>query len=184
MNKQWLIIGAVVAVLFASYLWNRNNETVMDETPIVEELITQDDGTVVKKTGELIEEISPEEQAEKKQEIEDKVMDEVPVEMMATEGMEGSGSFQKKFEDGTYYQKVKVSDLEPLNKGSYYEAWLQNEAGDSISIGRLEMMGGTGSLYYQAKADRSEYNKVVVTKEIEDGNGEMGQVVLEGSCTE
>lgn len=180
MNKQWLIIGAVVAVLFASYLWNRNKEVVQEENPIVEEIITLDDGTVVKKTGEMIEEISQEEQQQKKDEIDAKVMDEVPVDMMAGQGLEGSGSFQKKFVDGVYYQKVKVSDLEPLDKGSYYEVWLQ-KGDQKLSIGRLEMMGGTGELYYQAKIDRSDYTKILVSKEIEDGNPEIGRIVLESS---
>lgn len=184
MNKQWLIIGAIAAVLILSYIYNRNkmqNET--EETPIVEEIITQEDGTVVKKTGEMLEEISPEEQEQKKQEINEKIMDEVPSQLMSAENIEGSGTSQTKFEDGTYYQKVTVSGLKPLEKGYYYEVWLK-KGEEKVSIGRLEMMDGEGSLYYQAKADRSDYTQTVVSKETEDGNPEMGQIVLEGSCTE
>jgi hypothetical protein len=180
MERKWLLIGAIVFVLFLSYLWNRNkNFETNDELPVVEEIITQEDGTIVKKTGDLIEEISPEEIEEKKQEIETQVFDIEATPLQAGEGQVGGGTTKAVFTDGTYYQKVEVSNLSSLEKGYYYQVWLQNEAEASMSIGRLEMIGDMGQLYYSAKDDRRSYNTVIVTKEMEDGDTSMGEIILQ-----
>jgi hypothetical protein len=178
--KQWMIIAAVAALLIGSYMWNRNKATQDNgETiPPVEEIITQEDGTVVKKTGELIEEISEEEAAVKKFEIEDKVKDVEAIALQVSENGQGSGFSASTFEGDTYYQKITATNLKPLEKGYYYEAWLEKEDGAKISIGRLEMISlNEGRLLYQAKEDRTNY-QVLVSHEAEDGDASIGEVVL------
>lgn len=179
MDKKWYIIGGIILVLLISFYRNRNVEQGMEEIP-AEEIITQEDGTVVKKTGDLIEQISPEELERTKLEIEEKVATSEPVDMKAYEGEVGMGKSYRMTENGSYFQKIEVEGMTPLAKGYFYQAWLEKSDGSRISIGRLEMSGATGTAYYSAKADKSDYSKVVVSREIEDGNAEIGEVVLSG----
>ncbi|MGI5827702.1 MAG: anti-sigma factor [Patescibacteria group bacterium] len=181
--KQWIIVAAIFAVLLGSYIWNRNKafEGQGEEIPPVEEILTLDNGTIVKKTGDTVEEISPEEAEQKKQEISQKLMDVEPITLTATEGNSGTGKAFRKIEDNAYYQKVQVEGLSPLQKGYYYEVWLEKEDGAVNSIGRLDMSSTSGELLYSAQGDKSQYSKIVVSREIEDGDTTIGERVLEGS---
>ncbi len=179
--KQWLIIGAIVLVLLGSYLWNRNRtpENLGETIPPVEEIITQEDGTVAKRIGDTVQELSPEEAQARKAEIEEKVAGAAPVLLTAVENETGTGTSVRAVDNGTYYQKVTVQGLESLQKGYFYEVELQSQEGNAVSIGRIEMNGGSGELYYSSKEDRSSYTQVVVTRQTE-GRPEMREVVLQG----
>lgn len=181
--KQWIIIGGIALVLILSYIWNRNRtlEGQGEEIPPVEEVIVQEDGSLVKKVGDNVEVMSPEEAEAKKKEIEDKVADAPEIDLKAEAGMSGQGTASRIVENNQYYQKIMVQGLEPLQKGYFYEAWLENEGGLRSSLGRLEMAGATGKLLYSVNEDKTSYGKVVVSKEIEDGNKEIGEIVLKGS---
>ena len=157
---------------------DQNNNGV-EELP-VEEIITQEDGTIVRKTGDLIEEISPEEMERTKLEIEERLVEAESLNIVPEEGQIGTGRSYRNFDEGKYYQKIEVEGMTPLAKGYFYEVWLEDEAGRQTSIGRLEMIGSTGSLYYSTATDRSEYKTIVVSREIDDGNLEMGEIVLRG----
>lgn len=176
--KQWTIIGLIALVLVGAYVWNRNqNQQPMGENiPPVEEIITQEDGTVVKKVGDVVTELSESEMQAKKQEVDEKIKDIEAVDLKAEAG-NASGSSKALMSEGTYYQKITVSNLPALEKGFYYEAWLQKEDGSASSIGRMEMTTAySGQLYYQAKEDRSG-TKVIISKQTE-GQKEMGEIVL------
>ena len=180
MNKQWLIIGAIVLILIGSYLWNRNRQPQnQGETiPEAQEVIVQEDGQMVKKNGELVEVLSDEEAAALKQEIEDKTAEAEPKTLIAVENQIGSGTSASIYKDGTYYQKVTVAGLEPLQKGYFYEVWLQKDDGSQVSLGRVEMSGSEGQFLYSTKEDKSTYSTVVISREIEDGNAAMGEKIL------
>jgi hypothetical protein len=180
--KQWIIVAAIFMVLLGSYVWNRNKafEGMGEDIPPVEEILTQADGTVVKKRGDVVETISPEEAELMKQEISEKVAEVEAVVLQATGGSSGTGKTYRKVDTGTYYQKVQVSNMSPLQKGYYYEVWLENEDGSQVSIGRLDMTSSSGELFYSAKGDKSDYSTTVVSLEIEDANPAIGERVLEG----
>ena len=182
--KQWIIGGLIVLVLIASYLWNRNAIPGEEETIPVEEILVQEDGSVVKKVGSQIEVLSDEEIIAKRSEFDEKLSaaQNQTVELESPQGA-SMGASEKVFTDGQYIQKVTVSGLPSLNKGSYYEVWIQSEDGTQTSLGRIEMSGTNGTLYYSASEDKTNLNTVVVTREVEDGNLEMGEVVLQGSFT-
>jgi hypothetical protein len=182
--KQWIIGGLIVLVLIASYLWNRNAIPGEEETIPVEEILVQEDGSVVKKVGSQIEVLSDEEIIAKRSEFDEKLSaaQNQTVELESPQGA-SMGASEKVFTDGQYIQKVTVSGLPSLNKGSYYEVWIQSEDGTKTSLGRIEMSGTNGTLYYSASEDKTNLNTVVVTREVEDGNLEMGEVVLKGSFT-
>jgi hypothetical protein len=182
--KQWIIGGLIVLVLIASYLWNRNAIPGEEETIPVEEILVQEDGSVVKKVGSQIEVLSDEEIIAKRSEFDEKLSaaQNQTVELESPQGA-SMGASEKVFTDGQYIQKVTVSGLPSLNKGSYYEVWIQSEDGTKTSLGRIEMSGTNGTLYYSASEDKTNLNTVVVTREVEDGNLEMGEVVLQGSFT-
>jgi hypothetical protein len=184
MNRQWLIIGAIILVLLGSYVWNRNKTVTneQEEVPPVEEIITQEDGTVIKRNGTIIEELSPEQQAQKRQEIDQKLQDTQPITLNPVETQQGLGTTTYSFQEGTFYQKVTLDNLAPLQKGYYYEAWLQ-KGEELISIGRVEVTGQKGTLYYSAKTDRSDCDKIIISKETEDSNANIGERVLEAQCT-
>jgi len=181
--KQWLIVGAILLVLLVSYIWNRSrNFNGEGETiPPVEEIITQEGGQVVRRRGEVTEEISPEEAEQRRQEISERVADVEPVVLTSVESETGNGSSFSTFEEGTYYQRIQVEGMAPLQKGYFYEAWLEQEDGTRVSIGRLDMTNGSGELFYSALEDRTTYPRVVVSREVEDGNAEIGERVLVGT---
>ena len=180
--KQWIIGGLIILVLIASYLWNRGgDETPQDENVPAEEILVQEDGTVVKRVGDSIEVMSEEEVAAKRQETDEKLAEVEPVELAPVEGRAGSGETSRVFVDGEYFQKVMLSGLPPVQKGYYYEAWLSNTDGQLQSIGRVDASSGEGVLYYSAKEDKSSFNSVVISYEAEDGNPEPGEIVLQGS---
>jgi len=177
--KQWMIIGAIALVLILAYSWNRSQENTNtgEEVPPVEEIITQEDGTVVKRIGEEVQELTEADMQTKKQEIDEKVKDAPEVILNPETGAKGTGSSKTIYQDGNYYQKLTVSGVPALEKGYYYEAWLQKTDGSRVSIGRLEMTTQTsGQLYYQAQEDRSG-TSVLITKQAE-GQKETGEVVL------
>ncbi|PIP53214.1 hypothetical protein COX08_02220 [Candidatus Beckwithbacteria bacterium CG23_combo_of_CG06-09_8_20_14_all_34_8] len=177
--KQWMIIGIIALVLIGAYVWNRNKnvQPIGEQVPPVEEIITQEDGTVVKRVGDMTEELSQTEMQAKKQETDDKTKDVEAVILNPELGLKGSGSSKSVFTDGTYYQKITVNNLSALEKGYYYQAWLQKSDGSTISIGRVEMTtANSGQLYYQAKEDRIGA-KVIISKQME-GQKEMGEIIL------
>ena len=181
--KQWMIVGAIIVVLVGAYLWNRNRNTdnTQETIPPVEEIITQEDGSVVRKTGDTIQPLSDEEIEAKKKEINEHLANQQSKPLAAVEGQTGSGTTASTFSDGTYYQKIMVSNLTALQKGYYYEAWLQKDDGTHVSIGRLQMTDGNGELYYSSKDDKTGYSQTIITREVEDGNKEMGaEKVLQG----
>ncbi len=177
--RQWVIIGIIVAILIASYFWNRSREIQPGETlPTPEEIIVQEDGQVVKKTDEGVEVLSEEEAQAKKQEITEKVAEAEAESLQAVPGKGGSGTTSRVYDGNTYYQRLTVEGLTPLQKGFYYEAWLQKDDGIPVSIGRIEVVGSQGELYYSIAEDRTIYNKVLVSYEMEDGNAQIGGTVL------
>lgn len=179
--KQWIIGGLIILVLIASYMWNRKDEEVVEEKIPAEEILVQEDGTTVKKVGDNIEVMSEEEVIAKKQEISDKISNVEPITINAIEGKSGSAQSQRVFSDGQYFQRVILTDLPQAQKGYYYEVWLEKEDDTRTSIGRAEMTSVQGELYYSTKEDKSDYKKIIVSYEAEDGNPEIGEIVLEGS---
>lgn len=178
--RQWLIIGAIVIVLLGAFIWNRNrNSQLNGEVIAPEEIITQDDGTIIKKTGDLVEEISAEEADAKKQEISQKLTNASPITLKAVDNQSGNGTSSRSFDNGVYYQRVDVEGMAPLQKGYFYGVSLAKPDGTKISIGRIDMTGSKGSLLYSVKEDRTAYTKVSVNRETE-GNAAAGQVVLTG----
>jgi len=113
--KQWTIIGLIALVLVGAYVWNRsqNQEPTGEKVPPVEEIITQEDGTVVKKIGDVVEELSETEMQAKKQEVDEKTKD-----VEATDLKTGSGGIagmsKALVSEGTYYQKITASNLPAL----------------------------------------------------------------------
>ncbi len=179
--KQWMIISAIAVVLIGAYLWNRNQNQpgTGEQVPPVEEIITQEDGTVIKKIGDTVQELSEADMEAAKNLVDEKTKDVESVELKpeAGQGGTGSGSSKAVVSEGTYYQKITLSNLPALQKGFYYEAWLQKQDGSLGSIGRVEMTTLTsGQLYYQAKEDKSG-TKVVISKQAE-GQKEPGEILL------
>jgi len=114
-----------------------------------------------------------------KQEIEEKFASE-GVEMIVLKDVTGGqavGTAWRQYDEEEFSHKVEASNLPSLEKGFYYEAWLVGDEG-FFSTGR---MVETGTLYYKAGEDKSEFAGVVVTLEPEDGNPAPAEHVLEGS---
>ncbi len=180
MDKKWYLIGAIALVLVLSFIWNKDNQPSQETLP-VEEIITREDGTTVKQIGDLVEPISAEELAQKQTEINQKLENTEAVNLLAEENQAGTGKSYRIFEGDTYYQKIMLEGMTPLEKGYFYQDWLEKADGTALSIGRVEMNGSSGVLYYSAKEDRSDYIFTTVTKEIDDNNPQMSEVILRGS---
>lgn len=181
--RQWIIIGLIALVLIASYFWNRNrNQQPEGETiPPVEEVIQREDGTVVKKVGDTEQVLSAEESEAKKTEIRNKTAQATKAELEPEAGTFASGTVARVVENGTYYQEVAIKGLAPVEKGFFYEVWLEKGENERVSLGRLPMTGTTGELLYSSSQDKSDYTQVVISKEAEDGKAEIGTVVMRGT---
>ena len=175
----FLTVGVILLVIAgSSYFKNRKVEP--ESTPLPEEIIVQEEGAV-KKTDEGEQVLSEEEIRQLKEEVDG---------VLSTGGKTASlndivdtgarGEVKTAFSDGKFYCKMTAAGLKAVEKGYYYEGWLKNE--DDLSIGRMEVnLFGEGVLYYTASIDRSDYGKVVLTLEPEDGNEEPGEKILEGN---
>jgi len=174
--------------------WNRSNsinpggifyfkakKEEVEPLPIVEEIIVQEEG-VVKKREEGIEAMSEEEVRKMREEVDGVLSTRAQrAELKDVAGGQAEGEARKAFSDGKFYYKVTTSGLRGGEKGYYYQGWLKK--GDNyLSTGRMELnLFGEGVLYYTASVDRSDYPKVIVTLEPEDGNEEPAKAVLEGT---
>lgn len=177
-RNLFLAVGIILLVIAgSSYFKNRKVEP--ESIPLPEEIIVQEEGAV-KKTDEGEQVLSEEEIRQLREEV-DGVLSTggkiASLNDIADTGAEGEA--KTAFSDGKFYCKMTASGLKAVEKGYYYEGWLKNE--DDLSIGRMKVnLFGEGVLYYTASIDRSDYGKVTLTLEPEDGNEEPARAVLEG----
>lgn len=76
---------------------------------------------------------------------------------------------------------LDVSDLAPAGEGQYYQGWLRNDDGDSVTIGTFHMRGGDAEIELWAGVLAEDYPIITVTLQEEGaGPASSGQVVLRG----
>ena len=178
--RNLLLAAGVILLVIAGSSYFKTRKVEPEPTPLPEEIIVQEEG-VIKKTDEGEQALSEEEIGQLREEVDG---------VLSTGGKTASlndvadtgarGEAKTAFSDGKFYCKMTASSLKAVEKGYYYEGWLKNE--DDLSIGRMKVnLFGEGVLYYTASIDRSDYGKVVLTLEPEDGNEEPGEKVLEGT---
>ena len=178
--RNLLLAMGIILLVIAGSSYFKNRKVEPEPTSLPEEIIVQEEGAV-KKTDEGEQVLSEEEVRQLREEVDG---------VLSAGGKTASlndivdtgarGEAKTAFSDGKFYCKMTASGLKAVEKGYYYEGWLKNE--DNLSIGRMEVnLFGEGVLYYTASIDRSDYGKVVLTLEPEDGDPEPGKAVLEGS---
>ncbi len=99
-------------------------------------------------------------------------------------GSGGSGIATRKW-DGVRFEHTILADLPSLKDGEFYAGWLvrgqPTEAGFSVrSTGRLRLVKGGWVLDYTTGQNLSDYNGVVVTRELKD-DSQPELHMLEGS---
>ncbi len=92
----------------------------------------------------------------------------------------GVGTAWRQYDGAKFYHKIDANNLTAPDKGFFYEGWLVGESG-FFSTGRLAVVSGRGTLYYDASEDKTGFSGVVVTLEEEDGNAAPGKHILEGN---
>lgn len=76
---------------------------------------------------------------------------------------------------------LDVSDLPPAEPGTYYQAWVRNAEGETVTIGTFHMRGGDDEVDLWAGVDLEDYPTLTVTLQQEGaGPASSGQVVLAG----
>jgi ClpP class serine protease len=169
-----LIVGGVI------YLRSKSTKEVKP-SPSPEEIIVQQQQTV-KKTGETTQPLTEEEIKQIREEV-DSVLAKSgqSVALADVAGGQASGEAKRAFSNEKFYYKLTASGLKLVDKGFYYEGWLEKDS-NSLSVGRLELDAtGNGVLYYTASQDRSDYNRTLITLEPEDDNPEPAAPILEGN---
>ncbi len=169
-----LIVGGVI------YLRSKSGKEVKP-SPSPEEVIVQQQQTV-KKTGETTKPLTEQEIKQIREEV-DNVLTKSGQSVTLTDvtGGQAKGEAKRAFSNGKFYFKLTATSLKFVEKGFYYEGWLEKD-GNYLSVGRLELdASGNGVLYYTASQDRSDYNRTVITLEPEDGNPEPATPILEGN---
>lgn len=77
--------------------------------------------------------------------------------------------------------ELDVSDLAPAPKGTYYQAWVRQDAAVGVSAGTFHMRGGNGVVFLWAGVTTKDYPLVTVTLQTEgEGPESSGKVVLKG----
>ena len=103
--------------------------------------------------------------------------------MTGVDGVNANGVAQSNiYEDGVYRHAVQLN-IERAQDGVFYESWIINEESqEAISTGHMRSRFGDVRhfLNFEAAKDLTEFTKVVVTLEADDGNPSPGQTVAEG----
>jgi hypothetical protein len=179
-NVQNLLIGlGVILIIIAGIYYFQSRGQESEESLSPEEIIVQEDGTV-RRNGDTQEPLSQEEIQQLKEEVDSVVSTAGDTTVLQdASGGNASGQAQRAFSDGRFYLKMTAANLLFLEKGFYYEGWLEQD-NSFISIGRMELDNSSGVLYYTASVDRSDYNRVLLSQEPEDGDPAPAEVILEG----
>ena len=78
--------------------------------------------------------------------------------------------------------RLEVGGLPPAPEGSYYQGWVRNEQGDSVSIGTFHMRGGEGRIGLWSGVSLEEYPTISVSLQKEgEGTESSGRVFLQGT---
>ena len=162
-RQQWLSIAAVVLVIggLGYFLYQRSRQ----EVP-------------VNNLGEGIE------IEEKANQLLESMNIDVPegadrANLKDVNGGDNTGVATRSFENGEFTHSV-VAALPDPEKGSFYQGWLTNEAGESMSTGKLRIAKGGFILDFTSNKDLSDYSKVMITLEKVDDN-KPEESLLEGS---
>ena len=164
MNRRDIVIGLVILFALAGFIFFRAKRETSPELIVPQTLSTED--TLEEKFGLTLPE------------------DVEKVELNDVSGGDGSGIATRKFESGIFTHTI-LADLPEPTSGTFYQGWLvRGSAGDDnfafISTGRMTLAKGGYLLEFQSATDFSEYNQVIVTKEIvADSTPETH--ILEGS---
>ena len=181
-NIQNLLIGAgVILVIVAGFYYFKSQNKEEETVPPAEEIIVQEEG-LVKKTGEIVEPLTEDELTALKEEVNNVLSsagESISLSDLVSSGM--TATAKRAFSDGKFYYQIEAIGLKPVEKGYYYESWLQKD-GENLSTGRVSVdETGKGSVFYTASVDRSEYTRALISLEPEDGNPEPAGLLLEGS---
>lgn len=79
---------------------------------------------------------------------------------------------------------LDVSGLPPAPEGSYYEAWVRQDAAIGVSAGTFHLRGGGGEIELWAGVNVEEYPLFTVTIQDEADPVSSGRVVLRGLVEE
>lgn len=180
-TQTFLVILGVILIILAGIFYLKNKSAKQPSiVPNPEETLFQQEG-MVRKTGELVRPLTDEE-IQKMREETDGVLSVAGQEAVLKDktGLGITGVAKRAFSDSKFYFKIDAKGLKWLDKGYYYEGFLEKD-NQYISLGRVEVDNfNNGLLYYSGSQDKSDYQIVVVTKEVEDNNPAPGEIILQG----
>ncbi len=175
-----VILGVILIILAGIFYLKSKNLKQPSIVPNPEEIMVSEEG-MVKKTGELVRPLTDEEIQKMREEV-DGVLSSGGQKTILEDkvGLGIVGEAKRAFSDSKFYFKISAKGLKFLDKGYFYEGFLQNN-GQYISLGRVEIDDlNNAILYYSSSQDKSDYQIVIVTKEVEDNNPAPGEIILQG----
>ncbi len=178
LQRVFIGLGVIFLVIAGILYFTRTNNGKNEEPSASEQVFIEEDG-FVRKSGEEKQQLSQEEAEEVKQEVK-AVLEGEGVEQVSLSNQAGveKGSVKRAFSDGRFYLMASVQNLEMLSKGYYYGGWLMGEEMDDLFTGRVGYQEGQGTLYYLDNKDLTEYSKMVITLEPENGDDVPGEIIL------
>ncbi len=180
---QTILLGIGLLLLIgASYAYFRNKKANQKQpSPISDEVLYKQEEPT--RESEEKEQMSEEEKRKIKDQIKS-MLGSVEAEQANIYQVDNSslkGVAKRLFSDGKFYFYVNLNNLPFPQKGYYYEAWLERDINDFISLGRVEILeDGGGELYYLTTGDKSSYKTVKISLEPEDGNPEQSETLFSG----
>lgn len=84
-----------------------------------------------------------------------------------------------------WWIRLDVDHLPAADRGTYYEGWVWNDAGEGVSIGTFHLRGDSESVVLWSGVDPADYPAIWVTLEDEDGDPSASdRVVMRGRPVE
>ena len=160
-NKNFLI-GLFLVLVGGGIFWYFRQDEKPEPSPLLERIgVTQEEEAFLESQVGL--------------EIPDDVE---KTKLTDVDGEEAVGLATRDYEDGQFEHTV-IASLPETAETEFYQGWLVDEEGEMVATEKLEEVKGGWVLSYTTDEDKTDCDRVVVTREAEDDN-EPEEVVLEG----
>lgn len=119
---------------------------------------------------------------EEKKSIEEKYAKTSPILLKDVNNGEASGEAWIILKDNVTYHRIFARNMVELQNDDFYEGWLvQKSTGEFFSTGKMTFNEKYQNwlLEYQAEGDKTNYTKVVITLEPNDGDSAPAKHILE-----
>jgi len=97
------------------------------------------------------------------------------------DNISGYAEIQYNGESGSYLVVAQINDVPDPQAGDFYQGWLSNDAGQSISVGQAQKTNESYVIFYNTQADLAGYNKFILTLGPAEHSRQTGDQIAEAT---